>query len=187
MDEQNPDGAPGEEVPLLDMDDGSDPAPEEVPAIEEIPAVAEEPAAAQEAGAPEEDPEAAMAAAMAAEMGLSPDGGATPEPEVEASAPTFEELGEALPGSQPAALALLYDLDLPVAIELGRTRLSVQDVLGLGRGSVVQLERQAGEPVDVYVGDRRFAEGEVVIVGEQFGVRITRIVSTAPIGAAAKV
>lgn len=190
MDEQNPGGAPGEEVPLLDMDEGSDPSPAEVPAVEEVPAIAEEPMAEAAAGddsAEMEDPEAAMAAAMAAEMGLSPDGAPLSEPGVEASAPTFEELGEAIPGSQPAALALLYDLDLPVAIELGRTRLSVQDVLGLGRGSVVQLERQAGEPVDVYVGDRRFAEGEVVIVGEQFGVRITRIVSTAPLGAPAKV
>lgn len=95
----------------------------------------------------------------------------------------FEQLSQAVEGSQPAALSLLYDLDLPVAIELGRTRLSVQDVLGLARGSVVQLDRQAGEPVDVYVGDRRFAEGEVVIVGEQFGVRITRIVNTAAVAA----
>lgn len=93
------------------------------------------------------------------------------------SAPEFEQLQD--PGSpgQTAPLAMLYDLDLPVAIELGRTRMAVQDVLALSRGSVVQLDRQAGEPVDVYVGDKRFAEAEVVIVGEQFGVRITRLVS----------
>ena len=70
---------------------------------------------------------------------------------------------------------MLYDLTMPVAIELGRTRMSVQEILGLGRGSVIQLDRLAGEPMDVFVGDRRFAEGEVVVVGEQFGVRITRI------------
>jgi flagellar motor switch protein FliN/FliY len=70
---------------------------------------------------------------------------------------------------------MVYDLTVPVAIELGRTRMSVQEVLALGRGSVIQLDRLAGEPVDVFVGDRRFAEGEVVVVGEQFGVRITRI------------
>jgi flagellar motor switch protein FliN/FliY len=51
----------------------------------------------------------------------------------------------------------------------------VQEVLQLGRGSVIELERLAGEPVDIYVGDRRFAEGEVVVLGENFGVRITRI------------
>jgi flagellar motor switch protein FliN/FliY len=55
--------------------------------------------------------------------------------------------------------------------------MSVQEVLALGRGSVIQLERLAGEPIDVFVGDRRFAEGEVVVVGEQFGVRITRVIT----------
>jgi flagellar motor switch protein FliN/FliY len=78
----------------------------------------------------------------------------------------------------PAAevpLSMLLDLSLPVSIELGRTSMTVQEILRLGRGSVIQLERLAGEPIDVFVGDRRFAEGEVVILGETFGVRITRI------------
>jgi flagellar motor switch protein FliN/FliY len=74
-------------------------------------------------------------------------------------------------------MSLLMDLTLPVAIELGRTTMSVQEILQLGRGSVVQLERLAGEPIDIYVGDKRFAEGEVVVLGENFGVRVTRIVS----------
>ena len=56
--------------------------------------------------------------------------------------------------------------------------MTVQDILRLGRGSVVQLERLAGEPIDLYVADRRFAEGEVVVLGEHFGVRITRIISS---------
>ena len=72
-------------------------------------------------------------------------------------------------------LATLYDLSLPVSIELGRTSMTVQEVLQLGRGSVIELDRLAGEPVDIFVGDRRFAEGEVVVLGENFGVRITRI------------
>jgi flagellar motor switch protein FliN/FliY len=64
--------------------------------------------------------------------------------------------------------------------------MTVQEILRLGRGAVVQLERLAGEPIDIYVGDRRFAEGEVVVLGEHFGVRITRIISsiTAPEAAA---
>jgi flagellar motor switch protein FliN/FliY len=94
-----------------------------------------------------------------------------------AMAPEFGELGEGAQSQDPAALSMVYDLAVPVAIELGRTRMSVQDVLALGRGSVIQLDRLAGEPIDVFVGDRRFAEGEVVVVGEQFGVRITRIIS----------
>jgi flagellar motor switch protein FliN/FliY len=81
--------------------------------------------------------------------------------------------------ADPSALSMLYDLTMPVAIELGRTRMSVQEILAIGRGSVIQLDRLAGEPIDVFVGDRRFAEGEVVVVGEQFGIRITRILSPA--------
>ena len=109
----------------------------------------------------------AMAAEMAAQMPAE-----TPE------APGVADFGEIQAdgiGVDPASLSILNDLTMPVAIELGRTRMSVQDILALGRGSVIQLERLAGEPIDVFVGDRRFAEGEVVVVGEQFGVRVTRI------------
>jgi flagellar motor switch protein FliN/FliY len=81
-----------------------------------------------------------------------------------------------------APLSNISQITLPVTIELGRTRMAVQDVLELGRGSVVVLERLVGEPVDVIVGDRPFAEGEVVVIGEQFGVRITRIHSSAQNG-----
>jgi flagellar motor switch protein FliN/FliY len=76
-----------------------------------------------------------------------------------------------------SALSSLFKLTLPVTIELGRAQMTVQEVLDLARGSVIQLDRLVGEPVDVLVGDRRFAEGEVVVIGEHFGVRITRIIS----------
>jgi flagellar motor switch protein FliN/FliY len=88
---------------------------------------------------------------------------------------SFAEIIESAGADVAAALSVLNDLTMPVAIELGRTRMSVQEILSLGRGSVIQLERLAGEPIDIFVGDRRFAEGEVVVVGEQFGVRVTRI------------
>ncbi len=89
----------------------------------------------------------------------------------------YSELDDSPPVGlvDPAALSVLYDLSLPVTIELGRARMAVQELLALGRGSVIQLDRNAGEPIDVFVGDRRFAEGEVVVVGEQFAVRITRL------------
>jgi flagellar motor switch protein FliN/FliY len=80
-------------------------------------------------------------------------------------------------GNDQVPLSALMDLSLSVSIELGRTRMSVQDLLKLGRGSVIRLERLAGEPIDVYVADRHFAEGEVLVVNEHFGVRITRILS----------
>ena len=89
----------------------------------------------------------------------------------------FDELGQAVLGSTEVPLSLLMDLTLPVSIELGRTSMAVQEVLRLGRGSVIPLERLAGEPIDVFIGDRRFADGEVVVLGEHFGVRLTRIVA----------
>ena len=89
----------------------------------------------------------------------------------------FSELDAAIGSQGEVPMSMLMDLTLPVAIELGRTTMSVQEILQLGRGSVVQLERLAGEPIDIFVGDRRFAEGEVVVLGENFGVRVTRIIS----------
>ena len=107
--------------------------------------------------------------------------GVAPAPEGTAEAlaiPNFDELGLGSANSE-VPLSVLLDLSLPVSIELGRTNMTVQEVLRLGRGSVIQLERLAGEPIDIYVGDRRFAEGEVVVLGEHFGIRITRIIATA--------
>ncbi len=95
----------------------------------------------------------------------------------DAQSPELAELGAGVAGGNEVPLAMLMDLTLPLSIELGRTRMTVQDILRLGRGSVVQLERLAGEPIDLYVADRRFAEGEVVVLGEHFGVRITRIIA----------
>lgn len=90
----------------------------------------------------------------------------------------FADLGPAaMTTGGEAPLSLLMDLTLQVSIELGRTSMTIQEVLRLGRGSVIQLDRLAGEPIDIYVGDRRFAEGEVVVLGEHFGIRVTRIVN----------
>lgn len=91
----------------------------------------------------------------------------------------YSELDHAIGANGEVPMSMLLDLTLPVSIELGRTTMSVQEILQLGRGSVVQLDRLAGEPIDIYVGDRRFAEGEVVVLGENFGVRVTRILSRA--------
>jgi flagellar motor switch protein FliN/FliY len=96
--------------------------------------------------------------------------------------PGFDELAQVAGEGGEVPLAMLLDLTLPVSIELGRTNMTVQEVLRLGRGSVVQLDRLAGEPIDIYVGDRRFAEGEVVVLGEHFGIRITRIVTRQVVG-----
>ncbi|MES2521521.1 MAG: flagellar motor switch protein FliN [Gemmatimonadota bacterium] len=94
-------------------------------------------------------------------------------------APQLTEFEHTLAGTTEVPIGMLLDLTLPVSIELGRTSMTVQEILRLGRGSVIQLDRLAGEPIDIYVGDRRFAEGEVVVLGEHFGVRVTRILATA--------
>jgi len=89
-----------------------------------------------------------------------------------AAAPT------AVPGATGGgeSLAAVLELEMPVSIELGRTRMAVEEeVLALGRGSVVQLDRLVGQPVEVFVSDKPFATGEVVVMGEKFGVRIIRI------------
>lgn len=78
-------------------------------------------------------------------------------------------------GAGSGSLAAVMELEVPVSIELGRTRMSVEEVLALGRGSVVQLDRLVGQPVEVYVSNKPFATGEVVVLGEKFGVRILRI------------
>lgn len=91
------------------------------------------------------------------------------------SAAALDELPENTGVVEQASLATLLDVTLPVTIEFGQTRMTVQEVLELGCGSVVQLDRSVGEPVDVYVSDRKLAEGEVVVIGEHFGVRLTRV------------
>lgn len=97
----------------------------------------------------------------------------------EAAPAEFGEFEAEAMGAQGAVapISVLNDLPLPVSIELGRTTMTVQEILALGRGSTIQLDRLAGEPIDVYVGDRHFAKGDVVVIDEQFGVRITRILS----------
>lgn len=82
-------------------------------------------------------------------------------------------------GTAAGSLETLLDVSLPVAIEFGRTHMTVQEVLELGSGSVIQLDRMVGEPIDIFISDRKLAEGEVVVIGEHFGVRITRIIATA--------
>lgn len=77
----------------------------------------------------------------------------------------------------PKNLELLMDISLPVTIELGRTQMLIKDVLEIGPGSVIELQKLSGEPVDLYINDKRFALGEVVVIDENFGIRITELLS----------
>ncbi len=74
-------------------------------------------------------------------------------------------------------LDMLLDVPLDVSVELGRTRMTIQDLLALGPGAVIELDKVAGEPLDILINDRLVARGEAVVVNDKFGVRITDIVS----------
>ena len=74
-------------------------------------------------------------------------------------------------------LDLILDIPLKVSVELGRTKMLVNDLLQLGQGSVIELNKLAGDPLEVLVNDKLIARGEVVVVNEKFGIRLTDIIS----------
>ena len=86
---------------------------------------------------------------------------------------------QAAPAVEEHGISMIQDVDLRVKIELGRTRMLVEDVLALGSGSVVELDKLAGDPVDVFVNDRLVARGEVLVLNDNFCVRVSEIVSPA--------
>jgi flagellar motor switch protein FliN/FliY len=93
-----------------------------------------------------------------------------------ASRARFAPVGEAPAPTARSGIDLLAGLQMNVTVELGRTELTVSEVLGLGPGSVIELDRLAGEPVDILVNDRLIARGEVVVVDENFGIRVVEVV-----------
>ena len=76
-------------------------------------------------------------------------------------------------------LSLILDIPLKVSVELGRAKMPVNELLKLTQGSVIELNKLAGEPMEVYVNDKLIARGEAVVVNEKFGVRLTDIISPA--------
>jgi flagellar motor switch protein FliN/FliY len=79
-------------------------------------------------------------------------------------------------------LKMILDIPLKVSVELGRTKMLVNDLLQLGQGSVIELEKIAGEPMEILINDKLVAMGEVVVVNEKFGVRLTDVVSQFGLG-----
>jgi flagellar motor switch protein FliN/FliY len=148
---------------LMKQSQPAQPAPKEVAA----------PRAAQPAPSPAPAPRAA-APAQPAYLPPKPAG-------VPVSVPVQQvQFAPLQPQSMPALngnIGLLMDVPLQVTVELGRTKKLIRDILDLGPGSVVELDKLAGEPIDVYVNTKLIAKGEVVVIDENFGVRITEIVS----------
>ena len=88
---------------------------------------------------------------------------------------TIDEAGGA--GAVPRNFDLLLDIPLAVTVEIGRTRLALRELLALSPGSVVELTKLAGEPLDILVNGKPIARGEAVMVNDKFGVRVTDIIS----------
>jgi flagellar motor switch protein FliN/FliY len=84
-------------------------------------------------------------------------------------------------GGGGSSLDLVMDVPLRVRAQLGSTKLLVKDLIQLAQGSVVEFDKAAGEPLDIYVGDKLIARGEVVVVNEKFGVKLTDIVGSVTI------
>ena len=101
------------------------------------------------------------------------------EVEQEAAAPVEAVPEQALTDGEKASqnLDLILDIPLKVTVELGRTRMVVSELLNLGQGSVIELSKLAGEPMEVLVNNKLVARGEAVVVNEKFGVRLTDIIS----------
>lgn len=99
--------------------------------------------------------------------------------EVAAPAAEFEKLNEDAGGAREVNLDVILDVPVTLSMEVGRTRVPIRNLLQLNQGSVVELERAAGEPLDVFVNGTLIAHGEVVVVNEKFGIRLTDVVSPA--------
>lgn len=109
-------------------------------------------------------------------------------PVIEAEAVMLDELAppapiaDAPPSMVPVLsldpdLAMVLDVPVQLVVEIGRTRMSIRETLAIGRGSIITLEKLAGEPADLLVNGRLIARGEVVAVDEEFGFRVTDVVS----------
>lgn len=191
---------PEDDQPESSADSGADEQP--VEPQDDAPAedASSEPAVEEESESEPEpemnnDEAAALAAAMAAVNQLQgvADSASEPAAAAEASDPVAEAMAQAAaesaaeafespvlenkPGSNPKqGMDLLSDVHMNVRIELGRTKMFVEDVLKLGQGAVVELDKLAGDPVDVFVNDRKVARGEVLVLNDLFCVRISEIV-----------
>jgi flagellar motor switch protein FliN len=106
-------------------------------------------------------------------------------PGAKAVEPQPAELGQLKPDAPDAAagrelnLEVVLDIPVTLSMEVGRSRISIRNLLQLNQGSVVELERATGEPLDIYVNGTLIAHGEVVVVNDKFGIRLTDVISPA--------
>ena len=89
----------------------------------------------------------------------------------------FPNLQNGVAGGEQGNIGLIMDVFMEMTVELGRTKKSIKDILGMGEGTIIELDKLAGEPVDILVNHKAIAKGEVVVIDENFGVRVTEILS----------
>ncbi|MBO4857180.1 MAG: flagellar motor switch protein FliN [Treponema sp.] len=89
----------------------------------------------------------------------------------------FPNLQTNISGAEQGNIGLIMDVFMEMTVELGRTKKSIKDILGMGEGTIIELDKLAGEPVDILVNHKPIAKGEVVVIDENFGVRVTEIIS----------
>ncbi len=109
----------------------------------------------------------------------SSENGGESEGGIEIKKAEFEEITPDTPKPSNLDIEFLLDITLNLSIELGRAIMNVREILNLGHGSVVELNKLAGDPVDIYVNGKLIANGEVVVIDDNFGVRVTDILSPA--------
>ena len=89
----------------------------------------------------------------------------------------FPNLSSGMNSGEQGNIGLIMDVFMEMTVELGRTKRSIKDILGMGEGTIIELDKLAGEPVDILVNHKQIAKGEVVVIDENFGVRVTEILS----------
>jgi flagellar motor switch protein FliN/FliY len=109
------------------------------------------------------------------QQGMNMFGSGQPTPNVQSL--EFPSLNPQSGGAEQGNIGLLMDVYMEMTVELGRTKKLIKEILGMGEGTIIELDKLAGEPVDILVNHKLIAKGEVVVIDENFGVRVTEIVS----------
>jgi len=128
---------------------------------------------ASKAPVADSSPSGAAAAAAAAEPVYRTE----PKPQVTVQPAQFAAIGNNKAVKENGNIGLILDVPLKVTVELGSTRMKIKEILELGVGSIIELDKLAGDPVDIFVNGKLIAKGEVVVIDENFGIKVTDIVS----------
>ena len=141
----------------------------------------EEPTSSADAASEEEDPWAAAMAEQESAEESEEETAAAPEPKAPAAKAATDDIFRPLSpdsgSSQARELEMIMDIPVKLTVELGRTKLTIKQLLELAQGSVIELEGLAGEPMDILINGYLIAQGEVVVIEDKYGIRITEIIT----------